>query len=606
MGILKKAAIIVLILPVLTFGQTVKAVRIIGNNALSLFTVRSVMETKPAPIPFITGENKFSQSTLKKDLKNIRSLYRRRGYLFAEATAEVSVDSLGRAYIIVKITEGNQYFFDSYTTEGCSYIPYGKLHSIVGFKRGEVFNAERLSEIEQGIWDFSADIGYPYTRTTITVDTLPEQRVRINISVDKGKLVHFGETRISGLRFSSSLIVKRELTFHTGDVFSQKKIKKSRQNLYELGIFNSVRITAVDIEDEPDTVDILITLFERKPNWFGLRLGAIADTSYSLSLDASVEWGNRNLFKMARSIKFSAANEFLLFTSWENLRNRFTISYREPWVMETRTPGELTFYFEPGNYRETRQYRIQRLGGEISISHRFTQYTRLGFGFGYERADIFGVKSPELAERIRQEEGIVIQRRVTFLVERDSRNSPIYPTEGSVGRAKIEYAGGILGGDDNFAKLDLLWTRYQEIESGFVLASRLRLADAGNLAPGEDILPHNRFRLGGGSSVRGFEEFSMGPRDKTGLPTGGKVLFLANYELRFPIYWKLGGTIFADAGNLWDNYRSVKPENIRFSSGMGIQFLSPVGPVRLDYAERLTRLDAGTNGMWHFGLLYAF
>ncbi|MFQ6003650.1 MAG: BamA/TamA family outer membrane protein, partial [Candidatus Zixiibacteriota bacterium] len=139
-----------------------------------------------------------------------------------------------------------------------------------------------------------------------------------------------------------------------------------------------------------------------------------------------------------------------------------------------------------------------------------------------------------------------------------------------------------------------------------VLATRLRLGYVIGLSRRDHVPTFDRFYMGGASTIRGYKENTMGPKDESGLATGGKVMMLGNIEYRRALFWKFGYTIFIDAGNIWYNAKDVKAKNIKVTSGLGIQFFTPVGPLRLDYGRQLPIKESPDTGRFHLSILYAF
>jgi outer membrane protein insertion porin family len=169
--------------------------------------------------------------------------------------------------------------------------------------------------------------------------------------------------------------------------------------------------------------------------------------------------------------------------------------------------------------------------------------------------------------------------------------------------------GGFLGGDNHFFKTGFSWARYNNLSRRKklnVLATRIKLGYADGLSRSDIVPSFDRFYMGGASTMRGFKENSMGPTDMGGGPRGGKVMLLGNIEYRRALFWKFGYAIFVDAGNLWEELRHINGRDFKLSSGIGIQFFTPVGPLRLDYGRQLPIKESPKTGRFHLSILYAF
>ncbi len=166
-----------------------------------------------------------------------------------------------------------------------------------------------------------------------------------------------------------------------------------------------------------------------------------------------------------------------------------------------------------------------------------------------------------------------------------------------------------MGGDNNFFKSTFSWSRYNQLGKRNILnvfATRIKFGYAEELTRKDYVPTFDRFYMGGASTIRGYQENGMGPVDETGTPTGGKVMIVGNLEYRRELFWKFGYTIFVDAGNLWEKVKYIKMKGFKLTSGLGIQFFTPVGPLRLDYGRQLPIKKSPKTGRFHLSILYAF
>jgi len=217
----------------------------------------------------------------------------------------------------------------------------------------------------------------------------------------------------------------------------------------------------------------------------------------------------------------------------------------------------------------------------------------------YENVNIYGIAEKNLPE-FRYEEGISVRRKLDVTLVHDTRRDKFVPRSGSFTTYFAQYVGGILGGDDNFYKFEFSWARYQHAVGQAIYATRFKAGWVKEFGNSHEVPSTDRFYLGGANSIRGFKENTIGPRSESGVNVGANVYGIFNQELRTPLFWKFWGTVFTDMGNGWGSFSQIDIESILFSYGAGIQFLSPAGPIRLDYAHHLENGIYEEGDRWHF------
>ncbi len=201
-----------------------------------------------------------------------------------------------------------------------------------------------------------------------------------------------------------------------------------------------------------------------------------------------------------------------------------------------------------------------------------------------------------------------VDREISLALETDTRPllNKFNPSFGSLTQYELTYVGGLLGGDNSFVRAVYSWAKYNKFTSNGVFASRIKLGWVTEFGKSTEVPTKERFYLGGAYTVRGFSENALGPADSTGDPAGGEAIGLINLELRKPLFWQIWGSAFVDCG-----YNVAKIEDVSFGSpaitlGVGVQWVSPVGPIRVDYGRRTNINDYPSGGSFHFSILYAF
>jgi outer membrane protein insertion porin family len=295
------------------------------------------------------------------------------------------------------------------------------------------------------------------------------------------------------------------------------------------------------------------------------------------------------------------------------IRSTFELNYLEPWPLGFKVPAEVKFIWEPHTFEPVLEYRFDKIGGEILLSRELDRFTIAKMNFVTEYINIKDVPEDQ-QEFFRRQGDNQIRRKVSLFGERDTRDNLFAPQRGSYTFAELNYVGHALGGDFNYWKAQFSWSRYQNLIGQNIFASRLWFGALDDFGKNGNSSIDDRFLLGGATTIRGYVENTLGPvfveadnpGEQLGKPKGGKYLLLTNMEVRRPLFWRFGGTAFLDVGNTYSRLAEITPLSIAFSSGMGLQFFTPIGPIRFDYAVRLKKeFDLGA-GNYHLSILYAF
>ena len=271
---------------------------------------------------------------------------------------------------------------------------------------------------------------------------------------------------------------------------------------------------------------------------------------------------------------------------------------------------------------ENGEYTLARVGINLSMKKDLFRVTKLTLAYVHEIVD---VRDPNWAtdedEDLRLQVGQEINRSLAALLVRDTRRPFFDPLSGSVTRLGAQRAGGIFGGDNSFNKVSVSWSRYLGSYFGTVIAlsTRVGYADAYGDSKDKGVPEYERFYAGGSGTIRGYDEREFGP---------GDFLLLANIEMRYHLFWRIGGVAFIDMGNAWPSIEDVRgsdfslivdPEDyalrrdgdVKYSAGLGVGMQTPVGPFRIDYGFRIKRgTDESGNkeslGRFHLIMGHAF
>lgn len=586
---------------------------ITGNHAVKTGDIRAVMQVSPAGFWSrlrLRAQPILHPTMLGREAASIKREYRRRGFWDAAVTASaVPYRDDEHAVMRVSIDEGMRSYWGALTVSAArAALVYPLERLATRLTRGKPADSLALALTLAQMQAECANRGHPLAHIEPGISRRGDS-IDVVFRLDAGSAITFGNIAIEGLSHTRESVVLREVRLKTGDVYSRQRIIERQQDLYNSGLFTLVRMDPVyaDTNSRAATrmADLNVRVVERRPSYIGFYTGAGQDPDRDLTLDYALEWGSRNWLGTGRQWALTAKSGFVVVTEWRVLHHRFAGRYTEPWIFGLRLPTSLTLAYEPGVRSPTQDYRIEKMSGELNVTRRFRRFNRIWSSLVYERVNIYGIPQ-EQRQSLLDEAGITIKRRWKLALERDTRPNLFLPAAGARTRLDVDYVGGLLGGASDFYKVDFSWARYQVISTPTILATRLRVGWAGLHSGGKPIPTIDRFYLGGANSIRGYSENSVGPVDTLGVPTGGRVIALANFELRTPIAGKLWFTLFGDVGDNWPTFHEVSLKEVLISVGVGGQYVAPVGPIRLDYARRVVHPGHPASDRVHLSILFAF
>jgi len=628
--------------------QIIKEVNINGNRYFSEGKILNILLTKPNKWYNVFKKRRISRTNIKFDVKQLLKLYNQNGFLFT-----VVVDTLVDYYendssmvtVAFNINEGKQVYVDYLEIHGGLPGLNENFHKFTrNITPGEPVNNDAVLAAAFRIRDNYSDNGYPYAKVTTDYEyTFDSTEVAIHYDIAESCFVYNGDIEISreGKSTTKESVLKRELLVESGKPYSRKLNIESRQRLYSTGILKFIKLKKSDElvfvnldTSKADTAftNIRLIVTERKSNFINFRFGINQDEDFNSVFRTSVSWGNRNLWGTGRKLIFSAGNSIQLakkgveeeraitvgdlFSDLEfkHVKASIEASYIEPWFLGCRMPLSIGTIYEPSNKDPIYDKYYDRISGTASLFKDMNRYTNVTFSARVEFVDYHGASSAE-AMAFRLEGDNSIRRRLSVYGRRDTRDNIFMPQRGSYSYTSLEYVGHYLGGDFNYIKGEFYWSRYKFLFGDNLLASRFRIGAIEELGNNGRTSTDDRFKLGGAKTVRGFAENMLGPvwtkdddvvASLIGLPKGGKLLILTNFELRRSLFWRIGGSVFVDIGNVFFDIRDFKLNEIVSTSGLGLHFFTPVGPLRFEYAFVNQRELDLSEGSYHLTLLYAF
>jgi len=569
-------------------GQQVKIRKInFSGNTLPEASLKEIMSLKEGKI--------YNPDILDSDRETLVNFYSSLGYLSAAIGEFQTRHEEGNQAmdIFVKISEGLKTSIERVDIIGAKVVSEEELRKIIALKPGDAYNEIDIFDARFRVVEYYNLKGFS-DAAVLAKREIEGQKARITYQIQEGEIVLFGQAIITGNHQTNYTVVKRELLQQEGTPFNYSILSKERQKLYKLGLFSDIDSETLDSVD--GRKDVLIRLREGNAGAVELSLGYAEYEQYRGVLDI----GYRNFFGMNRqaSVRFELSS----------LEKRYVLQYYEPWFL--------------GYPIHFRTYILGEDKEEINVDTRETRYqlTRNAINAGFEKNISDSVKAElyyefSLVNTFDVQPDIVLSREDTgtlvisgfrFGVIYDTRDNPFNPSKGILSGISIKATSPVFFSETDFFKLIFYGNVYQKISGGLVLAASLR----GGLAQGyfeTDELPIvERFFLGGRTTVRGYIQDDLGPKGEDDTPIGGNAFLMENLELRIAVTESIGLVAFLDGGNVWLKMNEMSLNDFKFTTGLGLRYSTPVGPVRVDYGHKLQREKGESAGEVHFSIGHAF
>ena len=573
----------------------IRGIEIRGAQEVSERTLRGEMELKKRGIfSWLTGRGVLREELLDRDVAAMEAFYADKGYIDARVgQPDVAYEEDG-IYLTFHVEEGPRYKMGEVSFRGDLLVSEDELKKLTVLddlgEEGEYFSRSAMREDTQNLADFYTDYGYAFAEADVNMQVDEDERkVDVIYNLSKGDKIYIGRVLIEGNTRTRDNVIRREMRLTDGDLFRGSDLRRSTERLQRLDYFEQVDIQPVPTDD--DNVLDLVTQVEEKPTGM-LSAGAGYSSYDKVFFTGMIQ--QRNLFGKGYSLSFSG--------SFGARTTRFDLDFWNPRVRDSNLGMGADLYWIDEEYftynRETR-------GGRAKFAYTLGEYTRLHWNYRLENYDITNVDD-DAHRDIRDLEGENWSSSAYVAAIRDSRNRRINPSRGTRNLISVEYAGGLLQGDDNFIKYIASSDYYRPVlnrsifhwkgQAGYVM----RNTD-------EDIPNFELFRLGGINSVRGYAGRKLAPRFDDGEVKGGDKHFFTNFELLHPLNEEIGlmGLVFFDAGNVWDKGESVDFDLYK-SIGAGVRWYSPMGPIRVEYGYALDDLEDSSRSQIEFSMGHEF
>jgi len=588
-----------------TEGEIAKIseVRIAGNEAFSESTLLGQFELSTSGwLTWYTKSDRYSRTKLNADIETLRSYYLNRGYL------EFNVDSTQVAIspdkqnisITINITEGQPYTVTGVRLEGDFLGKDDDFKALVAIKPGEPYRAEAVAETTRRFNELYGAFGYAFARIEPRTDIdRATGRVEVVLVADPSRRVYVRRVNVAGNSRTRDEVVRREFRQFESSWYDGRRIKLSRDRVDRLGYFSEVTVDTSEVAGSPDQVDITAEVKEKPTG--NLQLGAGFSSADKVSLTFGIRQDNI----------FGSGNYLGLDVNTSRYNRNLVLSTVDPYFTIDGISRAVDLFYrtsKPIN-SQGEEYQLVTPGAAIRFGVPFSEFDTVFFGIGWERTEIkAGASIPNNYFLYREQFGDTTDSLpLTIGWQRDGRDSALVPTAGRYQRLNAEWSIAL---DTRYLRTNYQFQQWIPFGKRFTLGLNAE-AGYGKGLGGRPFPIFKNFYGGGLGSVRGFDQGSLGPVDVTGAYIGGNRRINLNAEFYVPVpgsgndrTLRLFG--YLDAGNVWGDTEKLDFGSLRSAAGIGLSWVSPVGPLKLSYGQPLRKFPQDRIQKFQFQIGTAF
>ncbi|OGT24622.1 MAG: outer membrane protein assembly factor BamA, partial [Gallionellales bacterium RIFOXYB12_FULL_54_9] len=506
----------------------IKQINIVGNKAFAEDELLDLMKlSTPDWMSWISKNDQYSKQKLSADMEAMRSFYMDDGYLeFAINSTQISITPDKKdIYITININEGDKYTVSKISVSGNTLVAKEEIESLIKVKAGDSYSRKALSETSKLIGERLAADGYAFAN----INAIPElnkdkHEVAFNFVIDPGQRVYIRRINIAGNTKTRDEVIRREFRQVEGAWFDVEKIKKSKKRVDRLDYFAEVSVETPQVQGTADQMDVNVSVKEKSTGSF--TVGAGINSGEGLVFSGGVTQANL----------FGSGNHLSTQLNTSKINQNISVSYTNPYYTDEGMSRGFDIYKRNVNATNIAisQYTSSTMGGGVRFGIPIKEEQSISMGLSAEKTTIgLTARSPVRYVTYVNTFGASNTTVLgTLGWGRDTRDSAIYTTEGTVQRAYMEVALPVM--DMRFYKLNYEHQWFYPITSNLTLMTN-GMAGVGGGYGGKQMPFFKNFYAGGTGSVRGYEANSLGPRDINNLALGGTRRVVGSMELMTPI-----------------------------------------------------------------------
>jgi len=581
-------------------AYTLRDVRFLGNEGVDAEKLAGLMTTAQRRL-LVAGSGRLVDEVLAEDLENVRAYYALSGWGQAKV-GPAEVGESGHSLVLsVPIVEGPRSRVVNLDIEGIHALDAGKLRRELPLQAAGPFHPRLLEETLDDLRGQYEQAGYPYAQISASTSWNPDHTlVDVTVRVLEGPQETAAHLIVRGNHKTDTDVIRTIAGVTPGEPLSRRRLLEVQRSLYQLGIFSRVDVSLPPAGDSVRERDVLVDVEESSNR----------RVAYGLGYDS--EEGPIGLLGYSHANLFGRAMSFQGDLRATKVARRFHLLLRQPYWGGS-APGSIAYLVYQEAERRT-TYSVDQRGAQTQLSRSYGRwnfslvgdYRQVELSPGSETLDLSDL--PLDQQRAFQDVNIL---SAGPHVVWDARDDPVDPHRGSelIGRLKYAFPAGQIA-DQHFLEVFSQFVHLFDLGKAGVVAVSARGGAIEQLATDKPVAVSELFFAGGRTSHRAYGRDELGipgeTLDPNGVPLGGKGLALGNVDYRFPITGGLGGTLFVDAGNVWADWRDIRWQDVKPGVGIGVRYLTPVGPLRVDVGWKLDKEPGESKSALLFSLGNAF
>ena len=592
-------------------------INLVGNQEYSDDELKDLLELQSTGWwNSITNSDKYARERLSGDLETLRSFYLDRGFLdFSVESSQVSISpDKQKVFIVIALNEGRQYTLSDIRLRGNLIVPEQELRDLIPIKVGDVFSRAQMTAISESLSFRLGREGYAFADVNAVPETSEDGTAAVTFFVEPGKRAYVRRVNFSGNVSTRDDVLRQEMTQMEGGIASTDRIEYSKVQLERLGFFKGVNVETVPVPGTDDLVDVNYSVEEQPTGSLSASVGFSQDSGVILGASVS----ENNFFGTGKRVSFGV--------NFSDSVKSANVSYLDPYYTVDGVSRGFSVFARETNFEEEdiSSYLLDEYGARVTFGYPVDGTTRLNFGAGYTLSKVKkGTFSAQEVSDFVDEEGDAFNNFFLFGSWRKSTlNRGILPSDGYSHSLSLDVA--VPGSDLTFYKVGHKTDVYLPLtdSQNWILRTRTEIG-YGDGYGDRTVMPfYEHYYSGGFGSVRGFRANSLGPQetrrvtstDRSELdPFGGNLLTEAGVELILPTPFagdtrSMRTSIFLDGGQVFDTDRDFSPTlgEIRFSAGIGFQWITAVGPLAFSLAKPLNDKPGDDTQVFQFSLGQTF